>query len=1605
MKKPKTKKQNRWLALALCLCLLASVFPLSGMTYAAAQGCNHVHDKDCGYIAAAGAPCTFRHTPHDDTCGYAEAKDASPCSVEAAHIHDATCGGDPDTGEGCTFAHVHDDTCGYAEAKDASPCSVEAAHSHDDTCGYVKAVAGAPCTHVHDADCGGLAQDSGPVPCTKTEGCKLPAGHEGDCDADNNFSLLGNTDTVLEVTYDQNSIIGTSPYDMLTAVNKTLTETGKDKTAITTIRLTGVAAAITGENWRYLLELYQSGSDWTNLSVLDLSGMTGLDKIEYLNGGNYSEISNLTEVRFPASLKTIGKAAFFLCKGLTSVRFPDGLETIGASAFAQCTELEFAPFPASLQTVEGGAFSECSNLKSADLSGCQSLEAIGNSAFSGCSSLPAVSFPDGLKTIGNSAFADCSSLPAVSFPASLQTIGESAFSGCSSLNALTFLGNTPPNTGTNAFLHVAAVGVIDCPAASSGFTDEWKNNTLGADWTLTATGGIASAFSVHPDNQSKNAGESAVFSVTATGAPAPSYQWQESTDGGTTWKNITDGGIYSGFTTDTLTLTVVRATHNGYQYRCVVSNMVQAGVESNAATLTVTGSVIAAVDLTNHDTFWSAVGAASIPEVTAVTSLTVTGQTKGGMWTTTDRDALKAQFTSLTDLDLSGYTGGFGESAFDGCTQLAKVTMPTGSYEVSKFMFYKCTALEKIDVSGAASFGDWAFFGCTSLNDVTMPTGSYAVPEYMFQGCTALKEINMSGATSFGYRAFEGCTSLNDVTMPTGSYAVSEKVFYNCTELKDINVSGATSFGKEAFYGCAQLAGVTMPTGSYAVPDYMFQGCTALEEINVSGATSFGERAFDGCTSLTKVTMPTGNYAVSERTFFNCTELKDINVSGATSFGKETFEGCTKLADVTMPTGSYAVPEYMFFKCESLKSIDVSGATSFGERAFYGCTQLAGVTMPTGSYAVSDRMFYGCKALKEINVSGATSFGYEAFWNCGLKTVWLPGDLEIPDKMFNECGALETLAFLSGAAPSSIGEYAFYGVPTSGTVYYPTGQSGYKAAFAGTGVRYWNFIATDYIDPIITTPPTDQNKKAGETAVFSVTATGDPAPDYQWQVSADRGTSWTDIKDDGIYSGATTRELTFMVVQTSHSGYQYRCVVSNILLPAGLKSGAATLTVTAVPILTAIPGSLAFGDVTAGTTSGPKTVTVGGADLSSSISYEVTGADAGAFRVSENSWDDASGGTLNVIFTPTTAGANYSATLTISSPGAAPVDVSLTGSGKASGGGGGDDPAPSTYSLTVRADTGGKITQGASGYYEARKTIFIEAKADAGYKFTGWTSSNGGDFANSGSVSTTFTMPGNATIVTANFRYTGGGSDPDPGPSYTWRALTDPSGVRVSGLFTSDAALEVKEMLLHLQDDCDVCDNIRQRQKNGELIVLFDIALKSGKYKGDLDVEIPVGGQYNGQSIVIIHCKDKVMDSRTVTVENGMAKGTFSKLSPYAAAKVPGKTVITGLPESYTLLVGQSVSWTPSPAGGAWSYDTDLLEMTRQGDTYTFKALKEGKAAATYTVDGVPFTVTIAVNSSTIPQTGDTSNPWPWALLATAALLGCAALVLVRRGGYKKRHG
>lgn len=92
--------------------------------------------------------------------------------------------------------------------------------------------------------------------------------------------------------------------------------------------------------------------------------------------------------------------------------------------------------------------------------------------------------------------------------------------------------------------------------------------------------------------------------------------------------------------------------------------------------------------------------------------------------------------------------------------------------------------------------------------------------------------------------------------------------------------------------------------------------------------------------------------------------------------------------------------------------------------------------------------------------------------------------------------------------------------------------------------------------PVITTQPQNISVSQGQTATFSVTATGNPTPTYQWRKGA------TNI------SGATAASYSITNVQASHAG-SYNVVVTNSA--GSVTSNNATLTVTApnaIPVAT-----------------------------------------------------------------------------------------------------------------------------------------------------------------------------------------------------------------------------------------------------------------------------------------------------------------------------------------------------------------------------------------------------------------------------------------------------
>jgi hypothetical protein len=145
--------------------------------------------------------------------------------------------------------------------------------------------------------------------------------------------------------------------------------------------------------------------------------------------------------------KEIGASAFEGCEKLQSVNIADSVTRIGASAFKNCNALEEISLPF-IGAEHGGAANTHfgyifggktrddnemvvpANLRFVSVTAGKS---IGFSAFYGCRNIHSITLPAGLTTIENAAFSACTMLAAIEIPQTVTAIGESAFSYCTSL--------------------------------------------------------------------------------------------------------------------------------------------------------------------------------------------------------------------------------------------------------------------------------------------------------------------------------------------------------------------------------------------------------------------------------------------------------------------------------------------------------------------------------------------------------------------------------------------------------------------------------------------------------------------------------------------------------------------------------------------------------------------------------------------------------------------------------------------------------------------------------------------------------------------------------------------------------------------------------------------------------------------------------------------------------------------------------------------------------------------------------------------------------------------------------------------------------------------
>ena len=225
-------------------------------------------------------------------------------------------------------------------------------------------------------------------------------------------------------------------------------------------------------------------------------------------------------------------------------------------------------------------------------------------------------------------------------------------------------------------------------------------------------------------------------------------------------------------------------------------------------------------------------------------------------------------------------------------SNLREIKLPKGITEIPLYAFDGCTQLERVTSDGVISeVGNYAFNDCSSLTEVPDLSGVTEVGNGTFKNCSKLETVKLGDLTRIGGEAFRNCQALSDL----GDFDFSEVTeigfyaFFSCYALKqDIELPSITTLGYGAFI-YSGITGITIGEGLEELPKWVCWDCEELVHAELpSSLTDIGNGAFKECISLKNVTI--GSPArdslltnIQGEAFDGCSALESVEIYSSKS--------------------------------------------------------------------------------------------------------------------------------------------------------------------------------------------------------------------------------------------------------------------------------------------------------------------------------------------------------------------------------------------------------------------------------------------------------------------------------------------------------------------------------------------------------------------------------------------------------------------------------------------------------------------------------------------------------------------------------------------------
>ena len=693
-----------------------------------------------------------------------------------------------------------------------------------------------------------------------------------------------------------------------------------------------------------------------------------------------------------------------------------------------------------------------------------------------------------------------------------------------------------------------------------------------------------------------------------------------------------------------------------------------------------------------------------------------------------------------------------GKSGFAGTLKVpAEITVGEKTFVVTSIgnNAFSSTGITDLDLSEADNLtriGDYAFMGCDDLKETVAVPASVAEIGILAFWSSGITGLDLSGADRLERirgGAFSSCTALTGTVDVPASVTEIENRAFAYSGITGLDLSGADRLeriGESAFSSCAALTGTVVVPASVTeigISAFHSSGITGLDLSGADRLERIGRSAFYSCAALTgTVVVPASVTEIGESAFYGGVITSFIAADNAVAgllkdSGVE--ENLIKLPNGDTPQFPTQPAPGVTFTADSL-NYAVAGNDTVTLTGYAGDAPAATLSVPATAEnggttyrvtAIGNSAFYSSR-ITGLDLGGAANLeriGERAFQHCGdlTGTLVIPASVKVLGEFSFSWSGITGLDLSGANGLVRIDSDVFFSCKKlTGTVTIPASVTSIGSeAFWGNRITGLDLSGADSLTHIGT------QAFVGNT-LQTETVTIPPA-----------------VTEIGAMAFLNTG-IVGAVIQGCLRTLGDEAFPANI--PIHCADPATQLLVNEVLNLDERPTASWDGrdDIPGGAVVTVKDDVVVSGNVTIESGAELTVAPGGSLTI-------GAGASVTI---------EADAVITVESGGTMTIDPAATVNGGGTivvepggtligtPGNGITVVRRQTYSVTVVNGAGG-------GDYAEGTTVNISAAVPSGKLFDRWTSASlGVNFGDAASADTSFTMPGNAVTVTANFKDT-----------------------------------------------------------------------------------------------------------------------------------------------------------------------------------------------------------------------------------------------------------